>query len=114
MISNDLKMILEKQQNEIINADERKIVVSAGPGSGKTFTLVKRLEKKFNETENYKAIITSFTKEASNQLRDRTCNIDGINESYIGTLDSFIMKEIILPYKNRYLKECNLPLIKKL
>lgn len=45
MISNDLKMILEKQQNEIINADERKIVVSAGPGSGKTFTLVKRLEK---------------------------------------------------------------------
>lgn len=113
MISNDLKMILERQQNEIINADERKIVVSAGPGSGKTFTLVKRLEKKFNETENYKAIITSFTKEASNQLRDRTCNIDGINESYIGTLDSFIMKEIILPYKNRYLKECNLPLIKK-
>lgn len=94
--------LLNEQQDAIVNAKEKKIVVSAGPGSGKTFTLVKRIKQELSEN-NYSVIVTSFTKEAAGQLKNKLSQVNDLHDSYIGTLDSFIFNEIINKFKNRYL-----------
>ena len=104
-MNNKLFEILKKQQGKIIQSKDRKIVVSAGPGSGKTYTIVKKIEQEFLcEEKNKNIIVTSFTKEASKQLKEKITACVDVNDSYIGTLDSFVLKEIIEPYKNRYLR----------
>lgn len=104
-MNNKLFEILNKQQGKIIQSKDRKIVVSAGPGSGKTYTIVKKIEQEFLcEEKNKNIIVTSFTKEASKQLKEKITACVDVNDSYIGTLDSFVLKEIIEPYKNRYLR----------
>ena len=63
-MNNKLFEILNKQQGKIIQSKNRKIVVSAGPGSGKTYTIVKKIEQEFLcEEKNKNIIVTSFTKE---------------------------------------------------
>ena len=105
-ISETLRIKLEEQQNRIINASERKIVVNAGPGSGKTYTLVKMIERKLQSIPEHKSIIAcSFTREASNQLKEKIEMKCDSRQSFIGTIDSFILKEIIFPYKNRFLNK---------
>lgn len=105
-MNNKLFEALKEQQEKIIQSEDRKIVVSAGPGSGKTYTIVKKIEREFIDKDKTKNIIvTSFTKEASKQLKEKITALVDVNDSYIGTLDSFVLREIIEPYKNRYL-EC--------
>lgn len=100
-----LKEKLLAQQNEIINASEEKIVVFARPGSGKTYTLVKRVSKELEGLPDYKGIIAcSFTKEASRQLKDKIETHSDIKASVISTLDSFVVDGFILRYKNRIIK----------
>lgn len=101
---------LNKQQSKIIDSDSDKIVVHAGPGSGKTYTMVRMITKELEALDDYKAIIAcSFTREASSQLEVKIKEKTTKHElSYIGTIDSFIMNEIILPYKNRLLNSLNL------
>ena len=90
---------LNKQQSKIIDSDSDKIVVHAGPGSGKTYTMVRMITKELEALDDYKAIIAcSFTREASSQLEVKIKEKTTKHElSYIGTIDSFIMNEIILP-----------------
>lgn len=101
---------LSKQQLEIINSKERKIVVHAGPGSGKTYTMVKMITKELEEIDDYRGVIAcSFTQEASSQLEKKVKEMSKNTEySYIGTIDSLIINEIINPYKNRLLKSLGL------
>ena len=47
-MNNKLFEILKKQQGKIIQSKDRKIVVSAGPGSGKTYTIVKKIEQEIS------------------------------------------------------------------
>lgn len=94
--------ILSNQQDKIVLAREKKIVVSAGPGSGKTYTLVKRIVKELEEND-YSIIVTSFTKEASRQLQEKLSAKCDMGNSYVGTLDSLVSSIIIGDFKNRYL-----------
>ena len=108
----DLKK-LNEEQNQIINSEARKIVVHAGPGSGKTYTMVQKIKKELEEIKDYQGIIAcSFSREASKQLEHKIKeneNNEQANNSYIGTIDSFVINEIIVPFKNRLLKSQNLP-----
>lgn len=100
---------LNEQQFRIINAHENRIVVHAGPGSGKTYTLVRMIEKKLGSIPDYKGVIAcSFTKEASNQLKEKTESLCDIRHSFIGTIDAFVLTEIISPFKNRFLNSLGL------
>ena len=76
-------------------------------GSGKTYTVVKKIEKELQEIENYQGIIAcSFTKEASEELKDRINKKLNLDNCFIGTIDSWV-KNIICTFVNRALKECN-------
>lgn len=98
------KDLLNNQQKSIINADEKLIFVSAGAGAGKTYTISKRIMRELEELDDCQGIIAcSFTKEASRELEKRITNQVDKKNSFIGTIDSFILGEIIGTFKNRYL-----------
>ena len=80
---------------------EGPMLIIAGPGSGKTFTLVERViylvvEKNIKPSE---ILISTFTEKAakeivtriSNRLEEIGIDID-INEMYIGTLHSICLR----------------------
>lgn len=46
-MNKELLKELNEQQGKIIHSIDKKIIVSAGPGSGKTYTIVKKLNKNF-------------------------------------------------------------------
>ena len=90
-----------KNQREAIQATEGPVLIIAGPGTGKTFTLVKRtvyliVEKKVKPEE---IMIATFTEKAakeiitriSNELISLGININ-INEMYIGTFHSICLR----------------------
>lgn len=94
-------MELNENQKEIVTLTEGPLLIIAGPGSGKTFTLVERiiflLEKK--EIEPSKIFVSTFTEKAakelitriSNRLLELKLNID-ISTMKIGTLHSLFLK----------------------
>jgi len=103
-ISNELFEQLIGQQNVIINSKEKKIVVSAGPGSGKTYTIVKRISVELKSVHDYQGVIAcSFTKEASKQLEEKLDILTDKKSSFIGTIDAFILTEIFDLFKNRFI-----------
>lgn len=97
---------LTKQQDEIIYSTEPKRVVYAGPGSGKTYTLVKCIIEDSKSYEEYEGFIAiSFTNEAANQLsRKLLDNEVDITKSFIGTIDKFVVN-LIKQYAKFDLKE---------
>lgn len=104
-LSNEFKQILDKQQNEVINSSEDKILVAAGPGSGKTHTLVQRIKKDIVCIDDWEGIIAcSFAKEASRQLERKLSKEIELKQSFIGTIDALVLSTIFNPYKNRYIK----------
>lgn len=105
-LNEELKIVLDEEQKRIIEANEKYIIVSACPGAGKTYTVVKRIEKELKEIKDFQGIIAcSFSNEAASELKNRISKSIDISQSYIGTIDSFVLKCIIGPFINRYLKE---------
>ena len=92
-----------KKQIEAIKYTEGPQLIIAGPGTGKTFTLIKRamylIAKKGLKPENI--MIVTFTEKAakemitrfSNELLKYKININ-INELYIGTFHSICLRLI--------------------
>lgn len=75
-------------------------VVTARPGSGKTFTLVRMIAQEASALLSYQGIIAiSYTNKASNELEER-CDSFGIDRasSFFGTIDKFCISEIISPF----------------
>ena len=88
-----------KEQKEILNYDGN-IVVTANPGSGKTFTIVEKISTIVTKLPSYKGVIAiSFTNKASDELKKR-CQRKGIDlkHSFFGTIDKFYISEIIIPF----------------
>ncbi|MEY8198912.1 MAG: ATP-dependent helicase [Colwellia sp.] len=91
------------QQLEAINHTQGPLLIIAGPGSGKTFTLVERI---INLIQNHKVepealFVVTFTDKAAQELTTRISNrllqlgIDfNINEMYLGTFHSICLRFI--------------------
>lgn len=91
------------QQLEAINHTEGPLLIIAGPGSGKTFTLVERV---INLIENHGVepeglFVVTFTEKAARELTTRISNrllesgIDfNINEMFLGTFHSICLRII--------------------
>lgn len=64
-----------KEQQQVIDHDNRNILVSAAAGSGKTAVLVERILKKMTRQEHPvdidKLLIVTFTRAAAGEMRDR-------------------------------------------
>ena len=79
---------------------EGNVVVTARPGSGKTFTLARMIAKESSRLLSYQGVIAiSYTNKASDELRDR-CERLGVERklSFFGTIDSFCMGQIVAPF----------------
>lgn len=90
-----------KEQIKVIEHSDGPLLVIAGPGSGKTFTLVERaiylIQTKKLEPCNL--LISTFTEKAAKELITRISNrlIDlglkfNVNEMYVGTLHSICLR----------------------
>lgn len=92
---------LNAAQKEAVQTTEGPVLVIAGPGTGKTFTLVKRIaylvfEKGVNPCE---IMVVTFTEKAATELITRISNEfvrlqynTNINEIYIGTFHSVCLR----------------------
>lgn len=90
-----------EEQRQVILATEGPVLTIAGPGTGKTFTLVKRivylvLEKKVKPSE---ILVVTFTDKAAKELLTRISNefikYDlniNVNELYVGTFHSICLR----------------------
>ena len=92
----------EEQINAIKQTDGPVLII-AGPGTGKTFTLVKRvvylISEKGVQPENI--LIATFTEKAAKELITRISNellkLDitvNVNDLYIGTLHSICLRSL--------------------
>lgn len=81
----------DKVQKEIIESEAAKIAVIAGAGSGKTAVLTQRIryliDKKGVKPDDIVAI--TFTNLATDEMRSRLQDIEGIEDAFIGTIHSF-------------------------
>ena len=88
-----------REQQKVINHNSNA-VVTAKPGSGKTYTIVEKIAKITPGLQDYQGVIAiSFTNKASDELR-RRCKERGITpkQSFFGTIDKFYISQIIIPF----------------
>ncbi len=96
MFERGIEMNLSPIQNEIINT-KGNLVVMASAGTGKTHTMVNKIEKEIEENKSHKVIAAiTFTIKAAEEIKDRL-SIDTY-EHFIGTNNSFAINEIIKPF----------------
>lgn len=87
------------QQQAAIDCDN-SIVITACPGSGKTTVMREKIRKITPDLPSHKGVIAiTFTKKASEELRKRCKeNAHDTKRSFFGTIDSFCLNELILPF----------------
>jgi len=85
-------LTLNPRQQAVVESRARHILVQAGPGTGKTHTLVARLRRVLAEVPQPCAIIT-FTNRASLELRRRLDDLAILNSApvFIGTFHGFCL-----------------------
>ncbi|MCK8123420.1 ATP-dependent helicase [Pseudoalteromonas sp. 2CM39R] len=105
------------QQQAAIDC-EGSIVITACPGSGKTTVMKEKIRGVTPNLPSHKGVIAiTFTKKASGELKKRCKeNAHDTKLSFFGTIDSFCLKEIILPFLGRIWdgKPSNCNIVKKL
>ena len=92
--------LLNEKQKEAATYIDGPLLIIAGPGSGKTRTLVERVSYILNntDTEPQNILLATFTEKASRELITRVSeNISGdinLSEMYIGTIHSICLRII--------------------
>lgn len=95
------------EEQEDILAEPGNCVVIAKPGSGKTYTLAEKIRQILPALPHYKGVIAiSYTNKASNELERRTAQ-GGVERksSFFGTIDKFLLTEVIRPFGPRVFGE---------
>ncbi|MCF2855928.1 ATP-dependent helicase [Pseudoalteromonas sp. SMS1] len=110
-------LMLTGEQLSAVNY-EGSIVITACPGSGKTTVVKEKIKQVTSTLPSHKGIIAiTFTKKASSELKKR-CNENAhdTKNSFFGTIDSFCLNELIIPFLGRIWgnKPSNCKVVKKL
>ena len=89
-------------QEELLKIDYPFIIVEAGPGTGKTYTLVKKVEKFLTENpqNSSKTAVITFTQKAAEELKERLKSIK--SEIFISTFHT--LGKYVLSLKNENIK----------
>jgi superfamily I DNA/RNA helicase len=86
---------LNDEQRAAVTSSGHHIVVTAGPGTGKTYTLVTRMERLLQESSVNPLDITAitFTNRAAEEMRERLGAMPGINveKLFIGTFHAYCL-----------------------
>ena len=87
------------EQQQVLDY-EGNTVVTAKPGSGKTFTIVEKIARIIPNLPDHKGIIAiSFTNKASDELKHRCKKrCKDTKQSFFGTIDKFYISQIIIPF----------------
>ncbi len=90
------------QQQAAISCDN-SVVITACPGSGKTTVMKEKIRNITPDLPSHKGVIAiTFTKKASEELKKRCKeNTHDTKRSYFGTIDSFCLNELIMPFLAR-------------
>ncbi|PGE39779.1 DNA helicase UvrD [Bacillus toyonensis] len=94
------KTIQPSPEQQRIIEEQGNTVITAKPGSGKTFTIVEKISSISEDLLDYQGVIAiSFTRKASQELELR-CKRKGIDRKnhFFGTIDKFYISEIIIPF----------------
>lgn len=95
--------MLDKNQQEIVDSDEPRIIVEAGAGSGKTRVLIERVKRLLKDgVEPSNMVCITFTNMAAEEMKERLVGVPGIGDCFIGTIHSFankIFKNSNIEYK---------------
>jgi len=87
---------LNNEQTMAVNSLKPRILVSAGPGTGKTYTLVSRLIKKLQESDTKTRLfsVITFTNKAAEEIRQRLHNSVGspVDQVFVGTFHQFCLR----------------------
>ena len=94
------KFKLNKEQQKIVNQTEGPVLVIAGPGSGKTKTLVDRIVNLVSKgVAPEQILVGTFTEKAAKELITRISNLllelnisVNLKDMYIGTLHSIFLR----------------------
>lgn len=84
---------------------ENNAVITACPGSGKTFTIIEKIKRHSKNLKSYEGIVAiSYTNKAADEIMLR---LKGENRKtfFIGTIDSFCLREIIFPFSKFLIKK---------
>ncbi len=79
------------------------MVITACPGSGKTTVIKEKIRNITSNLPEHKGVIAiTFTRKASSELESR-CKAEAhdTKHSFFGTIDSFCLNEIIIPFLSR-------------
>jgi len=86
-----------QQQQAAIQAGGRRILVAAGPGTGKTFTLISRLSRLLEQgVEPSRIVAITFTNRAADELRERLKKRCGSAAElvFVGTFHRFCLDRL--------------------
>ena len=93
--------IANKNQIEAIEyTGDKPLIITAGPGAGKTYVLIERIKYLLNNTDAKPEsfLVITFTRKAAKELRDRLSkedsgvSINDVNKMHISTIHSFCSK----------------------
>ncbi len=84
------KKKLNPEQQQIVQSQARHIIVKAGPGTGKTFTLVARLASLLQEKSP--CTVITFTNKAADELRLRIEGKKSTPDIFIGTFHGYCLR----------------------
>jgi len=105
-----------KAQEPAVNSDEKTTLVEAGPGTGKTTTLLLRLRRLIAAgTAPENIVILTFSNKAARELVERAHagNIPGVDRVWIGTFHAFGL-EFLRKFGNLHGLEPRFPVLDKL
>ena len=87
---------LNEAQLAAVTATARYVVVTAGPGTGKTHTLVARIEQLIRDIGTGGNAITAitFTNRAAEEMRERLAKVPGLDRAklFVGTFHAFCLE----------------------
>ena len=87
--------MLNEQQKKVVEFYKGQCVVTAIPGSGKTFAITERVARLVERGIPQKKILClTFTNKAADEMKNRICTRLGINnpDFYMGTFHSYCVR----------------------
>ena len=95
---------LDKEQFKIATADDKELLVVAGAGSGKTFTIVGRIWYLINvkKVKPEEILCISYTRDASDSLKNKLIKEFNIYAAVNGTGHSTNLESIIRRCDEKY------------
>lgn len=91
----------------ISKCTDKHIIKIAGPGGGKTYSMIQDIKDRLNDLEPYRnLVVITYTNSATEEIRSRLSKEISIPDNvFIGTIHSFLIKFIVNPYSGIILDE---------